>query len=225
MHNSEHIPSITDGIFFTVPPKLPRGPHGLDREAVLDINRERLMIAFTELVAAHGYAATGVKEVVARSKVSRSSFYECFEDKEQCADAAYERFITVLTQKMIAHLAYGDIEADVTRILIGYLTTLQSDLVVARAFQGEMDAAGKIARDRRRAALHGLAAVLHAEHRRQCDTDATLDPDLPAEVFVASVYAARQLASDLLDTEVAPDLVAVVPRISGWLSAGLRRTT
>ena len=138
----------------------------------------------------------------------------------------YDRFIAVFIERLVAVHGEGRTwEEYVGAVLDSYFEVLEQDLVVARAFQVEMDAAGKIARDRRRAALHGLAAVLHAEHRRQCDTDATLDPDLPAEVFVASVYAARQLASDLLDTEVAPDLVAVVPRISGWLSAGLRRTT
>ena len=214
MHNSEHIPSITDGIFFTVPPKLPRGPHGLDREAVLDINRERLMIAFTELVAAHGYAATGVKEVVARSKVSRSSFYECFEDKEQCADAAYERFITVLTQKMIAHLAYGDIEADVTRILIAYLTTLQSDLVVARAFQVEMDSLGPEARRRRREALHGLGQLLHQKHREWVGTQGEV---LPEAAYIAALYGVRQLASDALDTPT-PDLPGTRDSVAVWVS-------
>ena len=46
--------SVTDGVFFTMPPVLSRGRHDLSRDDVLAIHRERLMIAATELLASEG---------------------------------------------------------------------------------------------------------------------------------------------------------------------------
>lgn len=64
------------------------------------MQRERLMTAFTELVAERGLAAVTVTDVVARAAVSRAAFYACFEDLADCADAAYERFISVLVARI-----------------------------------------------------------------------------------------------------------------------------
>lgn len=63
---------------------LPRGRHKLDREAVRDSQRSRLLAAMLELVGSQGYAATSVPQVVAAAKASRNAFYEHFKDKEDC---------------------------------------------------------------------------------------------------------------------------------------------
>ena len=63
---------------------LPRGRHKLSRETVRDSQRERLVRAMVELVAADGYAATSVPKVVAKARVSRNAFYEHFDDKTDC---------------------------------------------------------------------------------------------------------------------------------------------
>ncbi|MDP3857632.1 MAG: TetR/AcrR family transcriptional regulator [Stagnimonas sp.] len=63
---------------------LPRGRHKLDREAVRDSQRGRLLGAMLELVGSQGYAATSVPQVVAAAKASRNAFYEHFKDKEDC---------------------------------------------------------------------------------------------------------------------------------------------
>ncbi|CCQ17348.1 Transcriptional regulator, TetR family [Rhodococcus sp. AW25M09] len=217
------VPRITEGIFFTTPPKLPRGPHRLSREEVLTTHRERLMISFTELVAANGYSDAGVREIVERSSVSRSAFYDCFDSKESCAEAAYGRFISVLVDRMMSHLVHRSTQ-DVFRVLSTYFSALQSDLVVARAFQVEMDSAGSLTRVRRRTALRGVAELLHAELRRHAQDDPDLDPDLSIDALVGIVYAVRQLASDMLDTEVEPNLEAVVPRLAQWLDNSIHRS-
>ncbi|MFT3716441.1 MAG: TetR/AcrR family transcriptional regulator [Gordonia sp. (in: high G+C Gram-positive bacteria)] len=204
-----------------MPPRLPRGPHGLSRDEVLTIQRERLMIAYTELVAAHGFHATGIGDVVKRSGMSRTAFYDCFDGLDACADAACQRFIQVLVTEMTAHLA--DVGNDLPAVIGAYLGALQRDLVVARCFQLEFDAAGPVARERRRTALTLIARLLLDEHRRMAADDPALDPDLDLEVFLGAVYAVRQLASDRLDTEPAPDLPSLEPQLSGWLTRSLRR--
>jgi AcrR family transcriptional regulator len=99
------------------------------------------MTTFTELVADRGLAAVSVTDVVAHAGVSRSAFYACFDDLAGCADAAYERFISVLLTRLAQAMDPTDHwQVFVESPVRAYLETLQSDPVVARAMQIEMDA-------------------------------------------------------------------------------------
>jgi len=71
------------------PWQLPRGRHGLSRETVERSQRERLIAAMVRVTAAKGYASTSVADVLEMSGVGRASFYELFEDKEDCFLAAH----------------------------------------------------------------------------------------------------------------------------------------
>lgn len=62
---------ITEGVFFTTPPDLPRGRHELSRDDVLTAQRERLMIATTELMADSGYQGVGVRQIAKRQEFRR----------------------------------------------------------------------------------------------------------------------------------------------------------
>jgi AcrR family transcriptional regulator len=70
--------------------RLPRGRHGLPREAVADSQRIRILTAMIEVVAARGYADTRVVDVIGTAGVSRKTFYELFDSKEDCFLAAYD---------------------------------------------------------------------------------------------------------------------------------------
>ncbi|MGA8015766.1 MAG: helix-turn-helix domain-containing protein, partial [Candidatus Dormiibacterota bacterium] len=63
---------------------LPRGRSRLPEALVQRDQRERILRSMVETVAEQGYAAATVGEVVARARVSRSSFYAQFSDKEDC---------------------------------------------------------------------------------------------------------------------------------------------
>ncbi len=69
---------------------LPGGHHGLSREQILESQRERLLAAIAQEVAAKGYRATTITDVVKLASVSTRDFYEHFESKEQCFLAAFE---------------------------------------------------------------------------------------------------------------------------------------
>jgi AcrR family transcriptional regulator len=70
--------------------RLPRGRHGLPREAVADSQRARILAAMIEVVAARGYSETRVVDVIGAAGVSRKTFYELFDSKEDCFLAAYD---------------------------------------------------------------------------------------------------------------------------------------
>lgn len=209
---------IREGVFFTTPDPLPRGRHAVDRDEARERQRERLMIAATELVADLGARAVGVREISAHAGVSRASFYDCFEDKDACFHAAYDRFIGVLTDRMVAAIAERTDWQRLVRAVIGaYLGTLSDDPVVGRAFQVEMDALGRPARERRRAALTAMAVVI----KQRRDEWWPGAEEVPVEAYLACVYATRQLACDRMDDGGDPlDLLDSAAR---WVAELLER--
>ena len=63
---------------------------GVGREKVSEIQRARILGAMTEVASERGAANVTVAHVVARSGVSRRTFYELFEDREACFLAAFD---------------------------------------------------------------------------------------------------------------------------------------
>jgi AcrR family transcriptional regulator len=83
---------------------LPGGHHGLSREQILDSQRERLLAAIAHEVAARGYRATTITEVVKFASVSTRDFYELFGSKEECFLAAFDAVLDHLAE-LIAEAA------------------------------------------------------------------------------------------------------------------------
>ena len=87
----------------TEPPRLPRGRHGLPREQVAAEQRKRIQRGIVEVVAERGYPETRVVDVIDAAGVSRKTFYELFESKEDCFLAAYD----VLLASLLSDTAAG----------------------------------------------------------------------------------------------------------------------
>jgi len=73
-------------------PKVEKIPprSGLSRAEVIANQRARIFDGFATALAYHGYEDTKVTDIVELAGVSRATFYERFESKELCFDAAYE---------------------------------------------------------------------------------------------------------------------------------------
>ncbi|HWB68958.1 MAG TPA: TetR/AcrR family transcriptional regulator [Solirubrobacterales bacterium] len=69
---------------------LPGGHHGLSRAQIHESQRERLLASMAKEVAARGYRATTITEVVKAASVSTRDFYSHFESKEECFLAAFD---------------------------------------------------------------------------------------------------------------------------------------
>ncbi|UAK30786.1 MULTISPECIES: TetR/AcrR family transcriptional regulator [Nocardia] len=209
------ITPVRNGVFFTLPEALPRGRHKLAREQVLAAQRERLLAAATELLAARGYSGFGPTDIAKRAGVSLAAFYDAFANKDECVFAGYDRFIQVLlTQLITAEIKGRDRRSVVGAALSRYLGTLQDDVVVARAYQVEIDALGPAVRRRRRQSLRRFA-----EHIRGLVQGASSDrqPPLSVTAYMGVVYAVRQLTADALDESEEPDLTALSADLEPWL--------
>ena len=71
--------------------RFPAGVRTVPPDLVKAIQRERLLAAMLVTVNELGYRALTVQDVLSRAGVSRPTFYEQFEDKEDCFLAAFER--------------------------------------------------------------------------------------------------------------------------------------
>jgi AcrR family transcriptional regulator len=70
--------------------RFPAGVRTLPPDLVRAIQRERLLAAMLAGVNELGYRALTVQDVLSRAGVSRPTFYEQFEDKEDCFLAAFD---------------------------------------------------------------------------------------------------------------------------------------
>lgn len=81
--------------------RLPRGPHGLPREVVTDHQRQRLLAATAAALAEHGYAELTVEHVLKLAGVSRTTFYENFDNKRECVLVAHEQAFDRLSGELL----------------------------------------------------------------------------------------------------------------------------
>ena len=150
------------------PDQLPPGRHGIPREQIVESQRARMLQAVLEAVAAEGYQDTRVTDVIARAGVSRKTFYEHFDEKEECFLAAYDRELTQLTEEVAAAFfgeegatrPWADQVRDGVRAFLRYLAERPAAARVCM-----VDAMGAGARGDREA--RGGAAQLHLPDRRR----------------------------------------------------------
>ena len=179
------------------------------------------MAAMADSVAAKGYAATSVADVIGLAGVSRKTFYEHFSDKEDCFLAAYDHGAKATYEAMIA-AAEG--RRDWREILDAVLTTwlefLDADLAFTRAYMVEFWAAGDAARERwkeRRERTAGLLRVLHERARAE---DPAIVP--VSDTVIAAVVGGvnRVVISRVLEEGDAP-LTALKPELLRFIKLSL----
>lgn len=139
-----------------MPHQLPSGRHGLPRSFVESNQRQRILRAVVEVASGTGYGGLTVRDVITRAGVSRRTFYEHFENKEQAFLAAYELVVTRLAQEVQASSTQGQSWCE--RISMGlatFLDRLAGDPALAHLCVVEVLAAGP-------AALAGRAAAMDA---------------------------------------------------------------
>jgi AcrR family transcriptional regulator len=158
----------------SLPRRLPRGRHALARDELERVQRARLCAAMAEVMAEKGYVATSVADVLARSGVSRQTFYQVFDSKLDCFMTAFDFAADILTRRLtetvgadehgvLAPGAVGDPVARFEQVFTAYLEALAAELPYTRLFLIEVFAAGPAAvrrRSRRQSAIAALLANL-----------------------------------------------------------------
>jgi AcrR family transcriptional regulator len=122
--------------------------------------RERLLEATMRIVAEKGYGATTVADLTAGAGISRTTFYELFDDKEACFLAAYDNAVDGLVRRISAAYEAEDRWPDRARAgLAALLEVLAADPAQARLALIDFAAAGPVAQRRYRAAVGRLTPL------------------------------------------------------------------
>ena len=175
---------------------LPRGRHGLTREQVVQSQRARIFRAMADAMAQKGYAATSVADVLRAAKVSRETFYEQFESKEDCFTSALEAATDVVLAQAFATRPTGGTPLErFDSGLRTYLDALAAQPALSRLFLIEVYAAGPVALERRAAVQRRFAAVLDDTFGRRTAGDRFANEAIVAAT--SSMVTARLAADDL----------------------------
>jgi AcrR family transcriptional regulator len=133
----------------------------IGREQVTEIQRARILTAMVQEISERGAANVSVAHVVARSGVSRRTFYEIFDDREDCFLAAFDDALGSVAAVVVpAHEGPGSWQARIRVALTALLETLEHDPATARLLIVESLAAGPRALERRQGVLAQIMPVI-----------------------------------------------------------------
>jgi AcrR family transcriptional regulator len=200
---------------------LPRRTRATLRDELRASQRGRLICAIADSVAAKGYAATTVGDVISLARVSRKTFYEHFDDKESCFLAAYDHGSAMIYEAIVE--AASGLE-DWREILQAFLSTwlelLAADLAFTRAYMIEFWAAGDAARARWKQRRDGTAELLKMLHERIRSEDPTVAP--ASDMLIAAVVGGinRLVISHVLADDPTP-LTDLEPELERFVKVTL----
>lgn len=198
--------------------QLPKGRHGLSRAFIASNQRERLLDAIANVVAEKGYSATRVADITEYAGVSRKTFYELFDDKEDCFLAAYDAITALLMDRMargLGAVATASWEEQVSALLGEFLTFLAAEPAFAKMCIVEVLGSGPRGLARRDAAIEAFFPVVDQIPRSQPGADKYLSTMTP--VFVTGgilevVYAAIRRGETATLPELEEDLTRLAFR-------------
>jgi AcrR family transcriptional regulator len=160
----------------------------LGRGGVGEIQRARIIAAMTDLVGERGAGGVTIAHVVARSGVSRRTFYELFDDREDCFLAAFDRALARAEETVLpAYESGGSWRERIAAGLRAALVFLEEEPQMGFLCVVGAQAGGSRALERRTHVTDLLVGVVH-EGRRE--TRAARRPDrLVAEGLVGAALA------------------------------------
>ncbi|HET6998675.1 MAG TPA: TetR/AcrR family transcriptional regulator [Solirubrobacterales bacterium] len=136
---------------------------GMSRAEVIADQRRRILYGLAAALAYHGYEDTKITDIVELAAISRPTFYEHFEGKEQCFAAAYEDGVERLTAAVgTAAAGHPDWEGRLAAGLGAGLEFLAADPSLAHLLLVESLAAARPARLEHERSLARLAEALRA---------------------------------------------------------------
>jgi AcrR family transcriptional regulator len=184
---------------------LPHGRHGLPAAFVHRHQRERILEAVLVLSAEQGFEITSARELATRAGLSRQTFYQHFQTKEDAWSAAFDQaFLELFSAAWHAGAAQRDPAAKVTAAVTACLEQLIAEPGRARLLLVDAPsagAAGSAAIDRATQAFARLIA------------GAAGDRELPAIVPLAMVGGIVSLVSGWVVEDRTADLTDLTPAL------------
>jgi len=181
---------------------------------VSEIQRQRILTAMADVTAERGAGQVTVAHIVARSGVSRRTFYELFSDREECLLAALDQAIGRATAAVLpAWQGPGRWRERIRAALVALLGFFDEQPAPARLCVVESLGSGPQALERRTRIVHALIAAV--EEGRAEARAGREPPPLAAEGVVGAVLAV--LHARLLGAPGATPLSSLTPALMGMI--------
>jgi AcrR family transcriptional regulator/DNA-binding MarR family transcriptional regulator len=162
-----------------------------------EIQRVRMLSAMAEVVCERGAGDVSVAHVVERAGVSRRTFYEIFDDREDCLLAAFDEAIVRARGYVSAgYDSTAEWEERLRSALEAFLRFLEDEPALGRLAVVESLGIGSRAREMRQAVLARIVAEVDAGRKRAvagCSTRLTAEGVVGG---VSSVIQDRLLSGD-----------------------------
>jgi len=200
--------------------RLPPGRHGLPREFVAHNQRERLIAGLAEAVAENGYAGTTIAHITRHAAVSRRTFYEHFNSKDDCFVAAYDAVMAELRSRVGEAFDQEDEWPQAARAgIAAMLEFLRAEPHLARLSMVEALVAGPVVVERYDAAIQNLVPYFQAGREgRPAEVLAGLSPTteealvggmvslISRRIFAGRIEELPALLPDLVEFTLTPYL-------------------
>jgi AcrR family transcriptional regulator len=193
-------------------PRLTGGPGRMTPERVARHQKARLEGAMVEAVARHGYAGTTMRELVALAGVSKSTFYQHFENKQECFLATFDEIVEELGRRVgEAYRSGGDFRERLTAGLAVFMNMAIDEPAAASLTAVESLTLGSAGVAHRERASQAFEALLqqsfdHSPSERQV-----------SETTVRAIVAGiRGVTYRRVRSGRAEELPGLVPELVDW---------
>jgi AcrR family transcriptional regulator len=185
--------------------------------------RERILLAARDVFAARGYAGAGIEEIVALARVSRTTFYVFFQNKEQCLLAVFQVGLERVGGQVLEEVARSAALDPAQRVraeLRAVAGALAGDPAMARVLLIEMVGATPAAEDVRVQARHAAAGIIEhqLEQYHYWRQRSRRERQLAS---LAAMAAIGEAISDLIATEQLDRWAELVDPVSEFVARGL----
>jgi AcrR family transcriptional regulator len=204
---------------------VPRGRHAPPLEVRQDRQRRRLFEAAASVFARAGYADATAEGIAREAGMSKATFYEHFDNKEDCICALFDQATQTLLEAMVASEsdpegARVEPRERYRRSIVALLDVISQRRDAAQTLLVEIIGAGPRAIERRDRTLAAFADYI--AYRNREDAEAGLVPRLasPHDAF-AIVGAVVELASRQLRTGEPKDIRELEPVVERLISGML----
>lgn len=168
------------------PPRQTSTGNGTVAEHVAEIQRQRMLAAMTQAACERGAGNVTVANVVERAGVSRRTFYEIFQDSEDCLLAALDEAVLRVRERVVPAYEDGGRWHERMRAgLTALLRLLEEEPQLARLLVVESLGGGRRSLERRTEVLGPVVGAVE-EGRQAAKIDA---PPLACEGVVGAVLS------------------------------------
>lgn len=193
------------------------------KDALASVQREQIVEGFAAAIAAKGYQATTIADIAANARVSKTTFYDHFPDKEAVFLALHatvaETTVAAIARRQRETAEVADWRARLRHVIDGYLDAMADTPAFLLQVMAEAAVASPATRAARAEALDRFAALLVAANEQAARAVPGIRP-IAHDLAVATMAGVLELVSRAAPRgpeavrALAPSVVELMARVA-----------